>query len=237
MDIETLKKEITRSFPNAEVARIFFAKQNIFLEEQHGFTPENTRFAEGGCSDEINEAEYILLQRYWGERFKFGGLAGYCHSGKTGLAAVSHHVPDVNGSRNLLLVAGPHVGYFQGAWGEIARSGQSDVTSSCGSLVSIVNAGYDVIRQKPDDILDRQQQTVEQIMLPYLKSCSESGKEADILEATKFLMKRVDEDLMTMVKDLEAHFEGKIAVITGITINTVEVNFFSPSIVRVFGKG
>ena len=89
MNSEYLRKKIQAFFPNAENGRIFFVKKNILLEETYGFTPENTRFAEGGCSDEINEPEYRLMDRYWGERFKFGGLAGYCHGGKTGLAAVS----------------------------------------------------------------------------------------------------------------------------------------------------
>ena len=53
-------------------------------------------------SDEINEPEYLLMEQYWGERFKFGGLAGYCHGGKTGFQAVSHHVPEVFGRKNLL---------------------------------------------------------------------------------------------------------------------------------------
>ena len=89
MSIEEAKKEILAVFPDAQPARLFLTKQNLELEESHGFTPENTRFAEGGCSDEINEPEYQLMERYWGERFKFGGLAGYCHGGKSSLAAVS----------------------------------------------------------------------------------------------------------------------------------------------------
>lgn len=76
MQIKDFVKDIQVAFPNAEIGRIFFAKQNILLEEQYGFTPGNTRFAEGACCDEINEPEYQLLEHYWGERFKFGGLAG-----------------------------------------------------------------------------------------------------------------------------------------------------------------
>ncbi len=99
MQIKDFVKDIQVAFPNAEIGRIFFAKQNILLEEQYGFTPGNTRFAEGACCDEINEPEYQLLEHYWGERFKFGGLAGYCHGGKSGLSALSHHVPEVDGKK------------------------------------------------------------------------------------------------------------------------------------------
>jgi len=236
MNVEYLKKEIQTSFPNAEIGRIFFAKQNILLEEQYGFTPENTRFAEGGCCDEINESEYRFMENHWGKRFKFGGLAGYCHGGKTGLAAVSHHVPEVDGKKNLLLLAGPHIGYHRGEWGKVVRSGQPELTASCGSLAAIVQAGYEIISRKPADLLDRQQQIVEQLLLPYLKRCAEAGKTVDMVEATKYLMQRIDNDLMSMVQDAEAHFDGQIAVITGITINTGQGNYFSASCVEVRGN-
>ena len=236
MKPEHLRNEIRIHFPNAEIGRTFFAKQNIYLEEQYGFTPENTRFAEGGCSDEINETEYKLLEQYWGERFKFGGLAGYCHGGRAGLNAVSHHVPEVAGEKNLLLVAGPHIGYDRGEWGKILRDGQSHITSACGLLAAIVAEGYDTIRQKPADFLDRQRETVEQLMLPYLKKCAENGKSPDIIDATKYLMQRIDRDLPDLVNDLTTHFEGQIAVITGITINTEIGNYFSASKVEVHGK-
>ncbi len=236
MHLKHFKKEIQSTFSNAEIGRIFFAKKNILLEEQYGFTPQNTRFAEGGCCDEINEPEYQLLEKHWNERFKFGGLAGYCHGGKTGLHAVSHHVPETDGNKNLLLVAGPHIGFHQGEWGSAPRKGQAEITASCGSLMAVVQAGYDGISLKPFDPLDRQQQTVEQLLLPYLKTCAGKDKEADIVDATIFLMQRIDDDLISMVQDIEAHFDGRIAVITGITINTEFGNYFSVSRFEVRGK-
>ena len=214
----------------------FFAKQNILLEEKYGFTPQNTRFAEGGCCDEINEPEYRFMESHWKARFKFGGLAGYCHGGKTGLAAVSHHVPEVDGRKNLLLLAGPHIGYHRGEWGKVPRPGQREMTASCGSVASIVGAGYEMINRKSADPLDRQQQIVEKALLPYLKGCHEAGKKADMAEATKYLMKRIDSDLMAMIQDLEGFFDGQIAVITGITINTQLGNYFSASTFDLRGQ-
>ena len=102
--------------------------------------------------------------------------------------------------------------------------------------MAIVQAGYDSLSQKSFDPLDRQQQTVEQLLLPYLKTCAEEDNEADIVDATKFLMQRIDDDLISMVQDIEAHFDGQIAVITGITINTEFGNYFSVSRFEVHGK-
>jgi hypothetical protein len=236
MDSKHLEKEIRNFFPKAEIGRIFYSRLNILLEEEYGFIPENTRFAEGGCCDEINEPEYRVMARYWGERFKFGGLAGYCHSGMTGLRAVSHHVPEVDGRKNLLLVAGPHVGYSQGEWGKISRRGQPEATASCGSLAQIIEAGFEAVSQKPADFLDRQQQDVEQLMLPYLKKCAEADEAPNLVEATIWLMQRIDADLMSIVQDLETRFDGQIAVITGVTINTEQGNYFSASRVEVRGS-
>ena len=232
---ENLLQNIRASFPGAEPARIFFGRQNLLLEETYGFTPENTRFAEGGCSDEINEPELVFMEHYWGERFKFGGLAGYCHGGKTGLGAVSHHVPDVEGQKNLLLVAGAHIGFHEGVWGKVPRRGQEGLTTSCGALSAAVSAGYEALKNREVDPLDRQQYAVEQIMLPYLRQCSESGQAPDIVVATRFLQEKIDEDLTVMVDGLAESFGGLIAVVTGVTINTARGNFFSPSIVEIRG--
>jgi hypothetical protein len=103
-------------------------------------------------------------------------------------------------------------------------------------LSAVVEDGYETIIQKPTDFLDRQQQTVEELMLPYLKKCTEAGETTDLVEATKFLMQRIDTDLLGIVQDLEAQFDGQIAVITGITINTELGNYFSVSKVRVRGN-
>ncbi|CAB5079981.1 hypothetical protein D3OALGA1CA_93 [Olavius algarvensis associated proteobacterium Delta 3] len=222
-------QQIQAHFPKAEPGRLFFAKKNILLEETYGFTPENTRFAEGGCCDEINEPELELLQRYWGGRFKFGGLAGYCHGGRSALGAVSHHVPEVNGQKNLLLVGGPHIGLHQGRWGEIPRPGQQEITTSCGSLCAVLHAGCDALRNKAEDPLDRQQRVVEQIMLPFLLEHKNAGHLPEVVAATRFLMKRIDDDLFSILTDLTNRFDGQIAVITGVTVNTVEGNFFSLS--------
>ncbi len=46
----------------------------------------------------------------------------------------------------------------------------------------------------------------------------------------------IHHDLPELVKDLTTHFEGQIAVITGITINAEIGNYFSGSKVEVYGK-
>jgi len=236
MPLADLQKEITATFPNAEVTRIFFMKQNIRLEEEYGFIPENTHFAEGGCSDEINEYEYLMMEQYWGERFKFGGLAGYCHAGKTGLEAVSNHVPEIAGKKNLLFLTGAHIGFQDGIWGKLKRQGQPKATSACGSLASVLQTDFEQILNSQINLLDQQQQMVERIMIPYIKECLDNGETPDLLDATRHMMNRIDTDLLTMITDLITRFDGQVAMVTGITINTALGNFFSPSTVKVLQR-
>ena len=222
-------KHLRQCFPKATIGSGFFNQLNQTLGEQHGFTPGNTRFAEGACCDEINEPELQILEQHWGERFKFGGLAGYCHGGRTSLGAVSLHVPEEGGQKNLLLVAGPHIGWHDGEWGKVPRVGQAEITTSCGALMAILDAGYESLESKPLDPLDAQQFNVERIMLPFLKEADGAGEFPLIALATQFLMQRVDTDLEAIIDSLLPHFAGQIACVTGVTINTAQGNFFCPS--------
>lgn len=219
---------ISQCFPKASRASEFFNRLNQLLEKQYGFTPANTRFAEGACCDEINEPELQYLEHCWGERFKFGGLAGYCHGGRSGLVAVSRHVPEEEGQRNLLLIGGAHIGWH-GRWGQVPRVGQVELTTSCGALMAIVEAGYADLRSKTMDPLDSQQFLVERIMLPFLKDADAGEKAPLIVQATQFLMQRIDTDLWAIVEESLQDFEGQIACVTGVTINTAVGNFFCPS--------
>jgi len=224
-----ITKHVRKSFPNATEGRDYFNLLNQTLKQRNGLTPGNTRFAEGACGDEINEPELRQLEQQWGERFKFGGLAGYCHGGRTGLGAVSHHVPEQNGRKNLLLVAGPHIGWHNEEWGKVAREGQTGTTTSCGALMAIVSAGYTNLESKVVDPLDAQQFNVERIMLPFLKDTVDTAESPLIVRATQFLMQQVDTDLGIIIESLLPHFEGQIACVTGVTINTAKGNFFCPS--------
>ena len=200
MNDEKILSEIRAVFPKAEKAVNYYAAQNERLTREYGFSPTNTRFAEGGCCDEVNEPEYRFLADHWGERFKFGGLAGYCHAGRTGLGAVSHHVPEENGKRNLLLVCGPHIGYHEGKWGRLPRIGQREITTACGALIAALNAGPDALREKPVDPLDLQQMKVEQIVLDYFDSTSQIS----VPGATLFLNEVLNKDLFTLIDELSS---------------------------------
>ena len=66
-------------------------------------------------------------------------------------------------------------------------------------------------------------------MLPFLKVADDAGDVPLIALATQFLMQRVDTDLGTIIDGLLPHFEGQIACVTGVTVNTAKGNFFCSS--------
>ena len=45
MKVEDLRKE----FSNAQLGMVFYTELNANLMKRYGFTPDNTRFAEGEC--------------------------------------------------------------------------------------------------------------------------------------------------------------------------------------------
>lgn len=67
--MELLIDELKIPFPDLELGRLFFSKQNIWLEEQHGFLPSNTHFTDSGrrtrCRflSPLHRAAQALFQR------------------------------------------------------------------------------------------------------------------------------------------------------------------------------
>ena len=131
MEIETLKKEIMIHFPNVEIGRTFFMKQSILLEEQHGFIPANTHFAEGGCSDEINEPEYFG-DKGWIKNI--GQTAGKIEAGKNEVVTIG-----ISTTR----MAAESYGSFQADWkSERLMRSQLPDGSPFGSIIPVEEGPY-----------------------------------------------------------------------------------------------
>jgi len=99
--------------------------------EERGYHAGNTLFAQSLCPDELNHEEgemTHMFQKYWGEVFHLGGLAGIPFTGRTGFKAFSSHVPD-NGHCFVLMA--PHIGLdTDGNLGFYNREGQ-DHSGNC----------------------------------------------------------------------------------------------------------
>ena len=108
---------------------------------KRGYTNANTLMATSVCPDEVNAqpGELVeLLKNRWGENFALGGLGGVPFTGKAGLSAYAHHVPD---DGKMLIVFAPHVGVeYDGKVGALQRVNQADVSSACGAALGAYKA-------------------------------------------------------------------------------------------------
>ena len=122
-------------FPGAISSSRTLAKVASIIE-QHGFTDDNTLYAQSICPDEINHETGDITELFFthlGEVFHLGGLAGIPFTGKTGFAAYSHHVPA--GGHCFVLMA-PHIGISDDLeLGFYSRDGQTCAGTACGAAI------------------------------------------------------------------------------------------------------
>jgi len=134
-------KTLHQEFPGALPGQGAHCRVAAILEDEYGFTPDNTLFGNSICPDEINFAPTgiaRLMADHWGEVFPLGGLGGAPFAGKTGYKAFSHHVPD---DGNILIIYGPHVAISEsGEVGKYLREGQHELSTACGAVIGAFQA-------------------------------------------------------------------------------------------------
>ena len=140
---------------------------------KHGFTSENTLFAESTCPDEINHDDPeqdigMLLAHRWGEVFPMSGLAGLPFCGKTGWGAFTSHVPT---DGNIVILFAPHIGISsEGKVGYITREGHKTPSTACGAAIG----AYNFIKENPngeidDNYLDCQMNCIKTLLKPHME--------------------------------------------------------------------
>lgn len=133
------------TYPNAVSAQVFGEYNKLFLKNL-GYAANNTLMSLSVCSDDINAPMFVdeknlgqhplSLNEYLGP-FMSGGLAGYPHTGITGLGAYASHVTDTG---NLFVMNMPHIGISSnGTVGSIIRKGQTSQNTSCGAVQAAIN--------------------------------------------------------------------------------------------------
>ena len=137
-------------------------------------------------------------------------------------------MPSPAGRGNLFVVAGPHIGWHDGRWGVVIRPGQTVATAACGALTAAARAAAPDERS-PLDPLDAQQALVTRVVAPFVRASTETDETAVLIAATRGLLQRVDADLERLVTDGMTAFDGTVACITGVTINTATTNYLCPS--------
>jgi hypothetical protein len=133
------------TYPNAVSAQAFGEYTKKFLKNL-GYPANDTLMSLSVCSDDINAANFVdndnlgqhplSLNDFLGP-FMSGGLAGYPHTGITGLGAYASHVTNTG---NLFVMNMPHIGISSnGTVGSIIRRGQTGQNTSCGAVQAAIN--------------------------------------------------------------------------------------------------
>ena len=131
-------------YPNAIYAQDFGLHVKRFLKKI-GYPASNTLMSLSVCADDVNAPNFtnvdnlgqhpLSLNEFLGP-FMSGGLAGYPHTGITGLGAYASHATDTG---NLFVMNMPHIGISSnGTVGSIIRRGQTGQNTSCGAVLAAV---------------------------------------------------------------------------------------------------
>lgn len=199
------------ALPCAEVAI-----ENLnYIEQELGGDRHTTLMASARCADDLVLTDQHLTQDFDGP-FQLGGLAGFPFTGKTGMTAYAHHIPERG---TAFILYGPHIGISAaGVPGEMQRRGQSTCSYACGALVGAVKA-IKAGQEPPAEYLDFQQPQIVQ-MLSASRERIEAA-EFPIKEATQISDELIHDQLNQILDATMNEFHCKrIVLVGGILINT-----------------
>lgn len=225
MTTDTVDSLVRTHYPGALPASVFRRKMIGWLEDTLGMDMAHILLATSVCADDVvfitDVAGNIETQRATQEMFglfEMGGLAGLPFTGKTGMTAFAHHVPD-NGAA--CIVYGPHIGMSDdGQLGRLLRPGQREETTACGALGVAIKH----FQSRPDyqPVLD-EDDSQEALLEMRLKSHMASILAAPnaLQAATEVTYGIIRELILRYVAAVKQQFRCEcIALIGGVIINT-----------------
>lgn len=132
------------TYSDAVSAQSFGDYTKLFLKNL-GYAANNMVTSISACADDLNGPSFvdvdnigqgpISMNEFLGP-FYSGGLAGYPHTGITGLGAFASHVTDTGA---LFVINMPHIGISQsGVVGQSLRRGQTILNTSCGAVLAAI---------------------------------------------------------------------------------------------------
>ncbi len=223
---------------------------------EKNFNKGNSRLVFCTCSDDINRLEGVetienALTREYNRPFYLGGLGAYPIGGISGIIAASHHPPDnltAADTRhgNLIFFISPHMGLIRNNayyYGKIIRPGQERTTFACsvmmGFLAQLMKAGsVKWFKILPDELeLDPTRVILHQeLIAKYSNELDEILMLKDKNQQVSTLFKlnykvvknKFDQIFAEFLEKERTQFQGDIAIVGGITVNTRDEYFLYP---------
>lgn len=225
MTTESVEALVRSHYPAALPASVFRRRLISWMEAELGLPLAQILLATSVCVDDIvfitDVAGNIETQRATNAimgLFELGGLAGLPFTGKTGMTAFAHHVPDDGAA---CVVYGPHIGMASdGRLGQVQRPGQHQTTPACGALGIALKHFQSTRDYQPVlDEDDSQEALLELRLKPHMAQILAAP---DALQAATEAAYTITHELIvryiTLVK---AHFRcERIALVGVVIINT-----------------
>jgi hypothetical protein len=233
--MRTLAQQVQEAFPGALPADEFLAVWQAGCERE-GFTSDTSLLVVGVCRDEVCAPFVADLERAWGPAFNIGSLGGVVTVGRTGMAAVAGHAPQVaDQPMRYVIVACAHVGMDPaGNFGRFRRDHQSGSSRACGALMTFrdelltghLNLAYDPA--DPEMSLMRQR----------IFSALNYGDLPDPVELTEVAAATIAADLDALIAESLAvpDREVQVAVVTGVLVHTTDGDWFQGHAPRIWSS-
>lgn len=207
---------ITKLYPKAD--SLSALEQQILNElKNHDVSPSDCIWGTSICSDEINNTFLELGKHFKAPGpFFFGGISGIPFTGKTGFGAFASHIPDDGAA---VILYGPHIGITKdGTPGKVLREGQSEPSSSCGSLIAGLNS------VKEGNVLnishnDYQQGQVNKVLIENYEEIKKADNQ--VIATTETGFNQIKRELTDLIGLSLEHLGTKpLLLVGGIIINT-----------------
>mmetsp|Transcript_12247 Transcript_12247/g.28630 ORF Transcript_12247/g.28630 Transcript_12247/m.28630 type:complete len:302 (+) Transcript_12247:143-1048(+) len=227
-DIGRVIYQVHANYPGALREDEFVAQLHAELASHSDEFGSMTLVATSLCCDEINRGlETKLAQKFGGNSFSMGGLAGFPFGGVTSFGAFAHHIPNPGSA---LVVYGPHVGVdANGAVGKIDRRGLANSGACCGSAAAALANARAVLAEGgtppaplPADFIDAQQSWVAHALLENGAAgvVGAPNPDAQLPRALFSAQRKAMEKIITAAAPGNVPDGNIIAVVGGIQINT-----------------
>ena len=215
MPFSHITNHVLKHFPNAMNMRDAATHHLGILQNGHGIVTSRLLMAISVCSDEninsIRDSFHVVNGPFF-----LGGLAGFPHTGLTGMTAFAHHVPDTGVP---IILYGPHIGVSAtGELGKMRRYQQKHDSGSCGALLLALN------RIKEGAVADSRDHDGQQLHLEHTLEKEKDqiiGSDNELKAITEAAYTDIDHQIRQILSATKNEFPTKMAVLLGaILINT-----------------
>lgn len=224
-----LEERLKQFFPNA-IPGIQFTSDVVQILNDNAFTFENTLFSISRCPDAAN-TQTTFFHEYFGGEFQLNGLAGIPSMDKDRFRAGLKQIPD---DGNLFIFYTSHMGINdKGELGYTSRKGQKKDSLCCSAALHyldkarkendiILNGGHRKIYVPDIDWENKEQVEVEQRLARFNNLIlSAPNQKLELVHMTsEAAYEKIDSMIYRTINKRGLQFDGKIAIVGAMTINT-----------------